>query len=250
MPRIRQIIERDIALHREGLVEVAERLAPGFGVEDPAQRERQMRIALRRMTQPVGGVRPLVQTAMSFLAAFGTDGVCIARDKEPDLMRGRNYLEEVPLLARALAGEPAYGMAEFQSGGDAESAFAITFVQPVRRDGAVVGAIMGGIPFGRMAGRISRQLQLENSEQRRQGLALWVYFYAGERTFHFGVPPDLHPIVPEASVWRERLGATTTGDAVGTGMVYGREYGWLVQPMPELGEDAGVIVLRGEPVSS
>ncbi len=57
MPRIQEIIDEDIRVHREGIAQVAERLAPGFRVEDRALQEEQMRVALRRMRRPVGGVR-------------------------------------------------------------------------------------------------------------------------------------------------------------------------------------------------
>jgi len=247
LPRIQAIIDRDIEAHEEGIALVAERLAPGFRVEDPVRREEQMRIALKRMRRPVGGVRILVATAMSFLAAVDANGVCIARDKTPDLMRGRDFGAQIPLVRRALSGEAGRGVVEFASEGDAPPNFAITFVHPVRQGDEVVGAIMGGIPFGRMAGRISRQIQLEDAAERRRGMALWVYFYHGDHAFQFGVPPDLHSLVPDAAVRRAGLEGHPSGFG-GVGLVYGREYGWVVVPLEALGPEGGVIVLRGQPV--
>ena len=249
VPRIGEIIRADTEQHMEGLAEATEMVAPGFSLEAGAHQTEQMRRALKRIRRARGGVRSLVATAMSFLAAVDREGVCIARDKTPDLMQGQNYGEMFPMVRRALeAGEAASGPVAFPAQEEGEAHWAILFVQPVRHEGVVVGALMGGIPYTRLSTRISRQLQVEHTEEVSRGMAVWAYLYKGAQVFQFGVPPDLESLVPSPERRRSLLSSSPAG-AGEEGFVYGRSYGVFVRPEAALGSDAGVVIVRGEPMA-
>src|SRR5690606_3254035 len=52
VPSMKRHLQQDRERHYAGIVEAARLVAPGFLVEDPAARERQMRTALRRIQEP------------------------------------------------------------------------------------------------------------------------------------------------------------------------------------------------------
>jgi len=186
---------------------------------------------------------------MSFLAAVDANGVCIARDKTPDRMQGQNYAEIFPMVRRALeSGQPGSGAVAFPGESEESQHWALLFVQPVEQEGEVVGALMGGIPYSRLSTRMSRQLQLEHTDEVSRGMAGWVYLYKGDDVFQFGVPPDLESLVPTPEE-RSTLLAGNPQGAGAEGFVYGRSYGYFVRPEAALGEDAGVVIVRGEPLS-
>jgi hypothetical protein len=248
LPRIEAIIEGDLAKHREAIATAAERLAPGFAVEDAAARERQMRAALRALQKPPHGVSAFLASPMTFLAAIDTSGVVIARDAEPDLMKGMDLRSPYPIVEEALsAGRSGYALVEFPSteeGG--ESSVSILFVAPAKVDGATVGAVALGIPLWSLGRRIHRQLEVELQPEFQRGAVVWVYFYRGDRLFHQGTPPDLDEAVPSAAARTEGLRKSRSGytDEV---TVLGRSYGFAVRPTPAIADDVGVVVIRGEP---
>jgi hypothetical protein len=119
------------------------------------------------------------------------------------------------------------------------------FVHPVRRDGAVVGAVAAGIPLWRWSQRLSRQLQVDHADQA--GLVLWVYAYKDDRLFHHGTPELLDPLVPDGAARRAGL-ERSPGGFTGQLQMQSRWYGYGVLPVPSLGEGAGVIVFRSNPM--
>ncbi len=250
LPRVEAILEGDMAKHRQAIEEAAARLAPGFAVEDAAVRERQMRAALRALQAPPHGVSGLLASPMTFLAAIGADGVVIARDAEPDAMKGTNFRERYPIVAEALAqGRTGAALVEFpstQPGG--ESSVSLLFVAPSKVEARTVGAVALGIPLWSLGKRIHRQFEVELQPEFQRGAVVWVYFYRGDRLFHQGTPPDLDQAVPDATARVEGLRRSPSGYA-GAVDVLGRSYGFAVRPTPILGEDVGVVVIRGEPTS-
>ena len=112
-PRVQALVEQDLAHHQAGVVKAAQRLAPGFAVADPAAREKQVRSALRILQQPKRGIDEFVASPMSFLAAIGLDGVVLARDREPDRMKGQDFKTRFEVVRQALAGTAATGLGEF-----------------------------------------------------------------------------------------------------------------------------------------
>jgi hypothetical protein len=244
------VIHEDMSRHREGIREAAERLAPGFAVEDPAVRERQMRTALRYVQEPPRGVPEFIASPMSFLAAIGPDGVVIARDTmnpDDDQMKGQNFGERYALVRRGLEeGRGGRELVEFpatEEGG--ESSWSMLFVQPVRHRGRRVGVVAAGIPLWRWSQRLSRQLQVENADQA--GIVLWVYMYRADRLFHFGTSELLDPLIPDVTVRREGL-ARSPGGFTGEFQMNTRWYAYGVLPVPSIGEDVGIIIVRSNPM--
>ncbi|MEM7434565.1 MAG: hypothetical protein AAF436_05385 [Myxococcota bacterium] len=239
-PRIEALVQEDLEKHQAGVVKAAEKLAPGFAVDDPRKREKQMRAALRILQQPKKGIDEFVASPMSFLAALDADGIVVARDREPDRMKGQDYGARFEVVREALAGNAATGLGEFfAEDPNAPSSWSLLFAAPATRDGEVVGAVVVGIPLWRLAQRLSRQLRVEQANEAPP----WVYLYKGERVFHWDTPPQIDALIPAAEQRAKVLAASSSGytDKVilqGNPEVYG------VFPLPLLGPNLGTIIFR------
>lgn len=244
-PAAAQIVIDDLERHRKGLKQAAARLAPGFVKVRGEQRERELRWALERIHEPPKGIQTLMVSPMSFMAAVDQDGVVIARDAQPDHMKGMDLAKNFEAVARALEGRSDWQVGEFESleeGG--ESSVTILMAAPARHEGEVVGAVVLGIPLWRMAQRITRQLQLNNASE--EGIILWAYIYRGDRLFHHGTPPDLDTVVPGPEA-RERGLRESPGGFTGEVAQFGRWYGYGVRPLRMLGDETGIIIFRSDP---
>lgn len=248
-PRVKEVLREDMERHPAGVADAAQRLAPGYAVEDPAERERQMRVALRHIQEPPRGVPEFITSPMSFLAVVDEEGEVIARDvaDEDDRMQGEDFGERYEVVRRALEeGRPGYALGEFPSEEEgAKSSWSMLFVHPVKREGEVVGAVVAGIPLWRMAQRLGRQLQAEHAGE--EGTILWVYIYKGDELHHFGTPPDLDTVVPDART-RQRGFEASPGGFTGEVQQFGRWYGWGVVPARCIADDVGIIIFRSDPV--
>ncbi len=249
VPRVSAIIAEDFTRHRAGIMDAAHRVRRGFLVEDAETRERQMRVALRRIqdpsSPPAQRISTFISSPMSFLAAVDKEGVVIARDADPDHMKGMNFGEDFSIVREALtAGATGVGMAEFQALEEGSpNDFSTIFVAPARHQDEVVGAVVAGIPLWREAQRLSRQLRVELAPEIESGLIVWVYLYKGDRIFHHDTPPDLDEVVPDAAARAAGL-AESPGGFTGQIQFYGNWYGYGVVPVPRLGEDVGMIIFR------
>jgi hypothetical protein len=221
-------------------MKAAAKLAPGFAVADPATRQKQVRAALRILQQPKKGIDEFVASPMSFLAAVGVDGVVIARDREPDRMKGQDFKTRFEVVRQALDGTAATGLGEFYAEDpEALSSWSILFAAPSLRDGKVVGAVLAGIPLSRLAQRLSRQFRVEQKE----GAPVWVYLYKGQRLFHWDTPPEVDALVRDPAARTAALAASPAGYTEkvrlqGELQVYG------AFPLELLGADVGTIVFR------
>lgn len=246
-----RVVREDLHRGQVGVRRAADLMARGFLVEDPEQREREMRQVLRRIQQPPRAIDELMVSPISFVAAVGTDGKVIARDVAPqdDRMRGFDIAEAAPVVRRALAGEAGYELSELPSLIETDPpSVTILFAAPARREGRVVGAIVAGLPLWRLAQQLSRQLQLENAQALQQGALLWALVYRGDDLhYHAGFPPDLRELVPSPQARREGL-ATSPGGYTGEVYQYGRWYGYGVLPLPRLGDGVGIVLFRSDPV--
>ncbi len=237
--RVEALVEEDLGSHRAGVVKAADKLAPGFSVKDPETRERQVRAALRILQQPKKGIDEFVASPMSFLAAVGTDGVVIARDREPDRMKGQRFDERFEVVREALGGSAATGLGEFfAEDPNAPSSWSILFAAPSLREGEVAGAVLAGIPLSRLAQRLSRQFRVEQA-----GPPVWVYLYKGSRLFHWDTPPEVDALIRDPAARAKRLsespeGYTETTRLQGERQVFG------VFPLGLLGPDVGTIIVR------
>lgn len=254
MGGVAQLLRTDRAEHRVGIASAAERIAPGFvATDDPEERERQMRYALRYVQEPPRGVPEFIVSPMSFLAAVGRDGVIIARDgrAEDDAMKGQNYAERYEVIRRALEeGRAGYELAEFPSSEEGgASSYSMLFAHPSRQNGEVVGAAIAGIPLWREAQRLTRQLQIDHADQT--GLIFWVYIYKGEQLFHYGTPEGVDSEMYEgaaSSAARAEGLAASPGGFTSDVLIQGRWFAYGVLPIPSLGEDMGAVIWRSDPI--
>jgi hypothetical protein len=239
-PRVQALVEQDLANHQAGVVKAADKLAPGFSVSDPEKREAQVRAALRILQQPKRGIDEFVASPMSFLAAVGLDGVVIARDRDPDRMKGQDFKSRFDPVARALEGTASTGLGEFYAEDpEAPSSWSILFAAPSVRDDKVLGAVLAGIPLSRLAQRLSRQFRVE----QKAGAPVWVYLYKGNRLFHWDTPPEVDALVRDPAARATALNASPAGYTEkarlqGELQVYG------VFPLALLGPDVGTIIFR------
>jgi hypothetical protein len=245
-PRIAAVVREDMARHRAGLQRAADRIAAGFVKVEGEQQEREIRQVLKLIRSPKKGVQELVISPLSFIAAVGKDGRVIARDVEPDRMKGMDLGTLFPSVKSALGGTQAHEVGEFASlneGG--KPSVTIVMASPARYHGEVVGALVLGIPLWRMQQRLSKQLQMEEAG-KKPGVVLWVYLYRGDELHHHGTPRDLDLLVPDAKTRKAGL-ARSAGGFTGEVAQYGFWYGYGVTPLPSLAADVGSVIFRMDP---
>jgi hypothetical protein len=246
---VKRLVVEDIQRHLRGVQAAAQRLVPGFAVPDPTLRESQLRTALRLLTKPPRGIPELVASARTFTAAVAADGLVLATDAkdENDKMTGVNLREPFPVLRGALEGTTGFGIHQFPSiKKGVEGSISLLFAAPARsKDTQVVGAVLTGIPLWRLAQRLTKQIQLDHVSER--GAILWVYLYRGDKLHHFGTPPDLDKMVPDAAARKAGL-ARSPGGFTGEVIQFGRWYAYGVLPLRILGPDIGAIIFRSDPV--
>ena len=245
-PRAAQIALDDVKTHTQGLRYAADRVAAGFVKVTGEQQEREMRQVLKLLRSPKKGVRELVISPLSFIAAVNKEGVVIARDADPDHMKGMNLAKAFPSVREALAGKEGYEVNQFESmkeGG--EPSVTIVMAAPAHYRGEVVGALVLGIPFWRLQQQMSKQLQMEEGG-KQPGVVIWAYVYRGDKLFQHGAPKGLEEILPNGAARRAGL-AKSPGGFTGEAAQYGRWYGYGVRPVRILGADTGVVVIRMDP---
>src|SRR5262249_20155168 len=156
-------------------------IAAGFVKVTGEQQEREIRQVLKLIRSPKKGVRELVISPLSFIAAVGKDGVVIARDAEPDKMKGMNLGKLFPSVQQALAGSAATEINQFESADPSKPSVTIVMAAPAHYQGQVVGALVLGIPLWRLQQRLSKQLQMEEAgKSKKPGTVLWAYLYRGD----------------------------------------------------------------------
>lgn len=245
-PRVAEIVIDDLVRNQRGLLRAANRISAGFVKVTGAQQEKDMHTVLKLLQHPKKGIPELVISPLSFLAVVGMDGKVIARNAEPDHMKGMDFGGQFPVVKRALAGETGYAIAEFKSlakGGD--PSVTILMAAPARYRGEVVGALTLGIPLWRLQQQLSRQLQAD-AAGKESGVVLWAYVYRGAELHRHGTPQDLDLMVPDVRARRAGY-ARSPGGFTGEVAQYGFWYGWGVRPLRVLGDDIGVVIFRMDP---
>lgn len=246
-PRVAKIVLEDMQRHTLGLRHAADRIAAGFVKVTGEQQEREIRQVLKLLRNPKKGVPELVISPLSFIAAVGMDGKVIARDTEPDKMKGMDLAKMFPSVKAALAGQEGEEIGEFASiekGGDAS--VTIIMAAPSHYHGVVTGALVLGIPLWRLQQRLSKQLQMEEAGKSK-GAVLWVYMYRGDIAHHHGTPPDLDQLVPDAKARKAGL-QRSPGGYTGELEQFGYWYGYGVRPLRIFGDDVGIVIFRMEPL--
>ncbi|HEY2736173.1 MAG TPA: hypothetical protein VGI70_19380 [Polyangiales bacterium] len=243
-PRVQAISLEILARHTAGLRQAADRIGAGFVKVSGEQQETDLRQVLKLIRNVKRGVPELVISPMSFLAAVGKDGHCIARDLEPDPMKGMDLGKQFPVVADALRGKQGMSIGEFAStepGG--KPSVTILMAAPAHYRGEVVGALVLGIPLWRLQQVLTKQLQMELSG--KQPVVVWVYVYRGDQIYQHGTPPDLDKLVPSAAA---RSGGLSKSPGGFTGEIaqYGYWYGYGVRPLRVFGPDLGVVIFRLE----
>jgi hypothetical protein len=243
-PRVQAIVLDILTRHAAGLRQAADRIGAGFVRVSGVQQESDMRQVLKLLRSPKRGVPELVISPMSFIAVVGKDGHCIARDLEPDPMKGMDLGKDFPVVAQALQGNQGIAIGEFvgpEPG--AKPSVTIIMAAPAHYRGEVVGAMVLGIPLWRLQQVLTKQLQMELAGKER--VIVWTYVYQGKQLHHHGTPPDLDKLVPDAAARSAGLAKSPSG-FTGEVAQYGYWYGYGVRPLRVLGPDIGVVIFRME----
>jgi hypothetical protein len=246
-PRVREIVDEDLARGLVGVQSAADLVARGFLVPDRAQRMTEMRWAIQhRIREPPRGIPELMISPISFVAAIEPDGHVLVRDIEPDPMAGFDAGGTFPHVHAALTeGVASYALVEFPGLLPTDTpSQTVIYVAPSRHDGQIVGAIMAGTPLWRTAQRVTRQMQAEGLST--EGAILWVYLYRGETLHHHGTPADLDTIVPDFATRSAGL-AESPGGFCHEVQQFGRWYCYGVIRLPQLGDDVGAVIYRSDP---
>ncbi|MET0387116.1 MAG: hypothetical protein ABW321_14205 [Polyangiales bacterium] len=242
-PRVQAIVEDILTRHNAGLRQAADRIAAGFVRVAGDEQESDMRQVLKLIRSPKRGVPELVISPMSFIAVVGKDGRCIARDVEPDQMKGMELAKQFPVVADALQGKQGMAIGEFKAP-DGKPSVTVLMAAPAHYRGEVVGALVVGIPLWRLQQVLTKQLQMELSSKEQ--VIIWVYVYRGDELHHHGTPPDLDKLVPDANARRAGL-AKSPGGFTGEVAQFAYWYGYGVRPLRVFGPDIGVVIFRMEP---
>jgi hypothetical protein len=243
-PRVQAVALDILARHNAGLRQAADRIAAGFVRVSGSQQETDMRKVLKLIRNPKRGVPELVISPMSFIAVVGKDGLCIARDLEPDQMHGMDLAKQFPVVAQALQGKQGLDIGEFAStepGG--KPSVTILMAAPAHYQGQVVGALVLGIPLWRLQQVLTKQLQMELAG--KAPVVVWVYVYKGSEVYKHGTPPDLDKLVPDAAARSGGLAKSPNG-FTGEVAQYSYWYGYGVRPLRVFGPDFGVVIFRME----
>lgn len=245
-PRVAAVVLEDLERHRKGLAYGADRIAAGFVKVEGGKQETEMRQVLKLLRSTKKGVPELVISPMSFLAVVDKNGIAIARDSEPDHMKGMKLGELFPSVKSALAGEASMEIGSFASleKGGAPSV-SIVMAAPSHYQGQVVGALVLGIPLWRLQQRLSKQLQMEEAG-KKDGVVIWVYIYQGDKLHMHGTPNSLDIMVPDGKARVAGL-AKSPGGFIGELQQYGFWYGYGVRPLRVLGPDIGAVIMRMDP---
>jgi hypothetical protein len=242
-PRVRKFSAELLERHTRGLQMAADRIAAGFVRSQGTDQEQEMRQVLKIIRSPKRGVSELVISPMSFIAVVGKDGHCIARDLDPDPMKGMDLAGQFPVVANALRGKAGIDMGQFESVGEGKPSVTVLMAAPAHYRGEVVGAMVLGIPLWRLQQVLTKQLQMELAGKDR--VVVWVYVYRGDELHHHGTPPDLDKLVPDAATRKAGL-AKSPGGFTGAAAQYAYWYGYGVFPLRQFGPDIGAVIFRME----
>lgn len=243
-PRVRALANDMLSRHTRGLQQAADRIAAGFVNAKPENLETDMRQVLKLIRNPKRGVPELVISPMSFIAVVGKDGHCIARDLEPDPMKGMDLAGQFPVVANALKGQSGMDIGEFQGTGEGGPSVTILMAAPAHYKGQVVGSLVMGIPLWRLQQVMTKQLQAELAG--KDSVIIWVYIYRGDQLHNHGTPPDLDKLVPDGKARTAGL-AKSPGGYTGQVAQFAYWYGYGVQPLKMFAPDIGAIIFRMEP---
>lgn len=248
---LKALLARTEARHLKGTRDAAARLGPGFLLPE-GERVEALRLAMRQLRDPTRAPRKTVQELVSsprrFMVALDAEGKVLTRDLEDparDRLRGQSWATDFPLVRKALDSGQAQQGPVALSGPWARGACVWMFVAPSLRDGKAVGALAVGIPLISFAGLVTRQLRLDHVAEK--GLELWAYGYEGDDLVHERTPLRIDGIVPGAEARRNGLKGSREG-FVGEAALGGRPYGFLVWPAPSFGAEAGLVIMRADPL--
>lgn len=255
VPRVNELLREDREAARRGIIEAARRLSRGFQFDENVRADR-LRGGLGVLRDTRRGIAEFIVSPITFLAVTDAQGVVITRngDEADDRMRGQNYAEIYAPVQAALDGDVSYGVVDFGRDQDIPSVTVI-HAAPIYYEGELVGTVIAGMPFWRLAERLSLQIRTESSEQVLAGESIWVSLYSGAQLFYSpGAPLEIVASVPSAETRQAGL-ATSPGGFTLAHDFYGADYGIAVIPLENLSHaeagsssmDGGFVIYRSEP---
>jgi hypothetical protein len=240
-----------VALTRSGLARHAPALAPSLEqpVGDPRRRMAFPLIKKLRTATASRGENDfdLLTAGLLFTAVLDEEGKFVVRDEGPEKMYREDLRGRFSAVGEALAGRAACS-----SGLVPGNDYAVALVAvPIQKDGRTLGAFIGVASFPSLARRAER-LRSQSAQGVDGGVAaaptVRVAMFWRNKVHPGSIQPELDPTLPRLAVRRSKLAKAPFFSQFVN--VQQRGFGMTVRRVPALGEDAGVIVWRAEPIKS
>jgi hypothetical protein len=247
LTQIHPVVARDVGQIREGLPKGAAALAKDLGDDpaaDPAGLQRRIKAARERTNE--------LNVAKSTFFSFATvDGVVLRSEADPDRLVEKNVLGPFPTLKKAL--EPGAAVVEATGEMDEmrgvrtgqDTTFVAAHAVPGKEGGPARGLFVTGWSYRAYAFYLEeaarRALAEEARKQEKNKTPVaYVYLARGGKAYGAPVSPDVNA---EAVAKADLAAKCKDGPWQGRIDIADRPFGAAAQRLPELGEDATLVVL-------
>lgn len=247
--KLMPVVQEDVAQVRRGLPEGAKKLGASLEA-DPSQN-------LPGLQRAIQGARAAVHdldiAKSTFFSFADTSGVVLRSEADPDLLAGKSVFAAFPDLKKAA--DPKSGMVEvfgemeemrgLRTGQDYQWVVA----HPVNdAGGQLKGVFVTGWSFRRFAYHLeetARRDMLEEvkSKNGKSVPVLYVFVLKGKKAYGAPVTPDVNAQAVEGLDLIEK---TAGGPFKGSVDITGRTFAVAAHRIPELGADAGLVVILSD----
>jgi hypothetical protein len=194
-------------------------------------------------------VQDLRVAKSTFFALTDKDGNVIRNDQDQDLMAGKNIFKAFPALKQVLTGsvvETRGSMPEaagVKGKPDAQWVIGV----PVEVAGKPAAAYVSGWSWSAYAYRLESSLRGDVVSHTKEGdkvPLLYVYVLVGGGVYGAPISPTVNG---EAILKQKPLEKASAAAPFAVPLeIEGRQFGLAVVPLPAIGKDAGIAVLRSE----
>lgn len=243
------VVQEDVAQVRRGFPEGSKKLGAALEA-DPSQN-------LPGLQRAIQGARAAVHdldvAKSTFFSFADTAGVVLRSEADPDLLAGKSVFAAFPDLKKAA--DPKSGMVEVfgemqemrgvRTGQDAQWVVAHPVSDPA---GQLKGIFVTGWSFRRFAYHLeetARRDLIEEAKNKNEKAVpvLYVFVIKGKKAYGAPVTPDINAQAVEGLDLIEK---TASGPFKGSVDITGRTFAVAAHRIPELGADAGLVVILSD----
>ena len=234
---------KDVSEVRAGLPKAAPLLTALWADGEPPSRDpEEVRTALERARRKVQDLRIAKST---FFALAEPSGLIVRNDQPQDLMAGEDLFASFPNAKLALNGKPVEtrGAMHEARGVEGKPDAQWLAVQPISKNGKVLGLYVSGWSWALYARRLEEALKRELYGKPGKRPLTYVFLLVDGKAF--GSP--ISPMVNAAAIEGLEGGHAKSMAAFKTTLtITGRGFGVAAHPAPALGDNVFVAVLRSE----